>query len=180
MNDKDLITNIEIVYDRFKFLYKRVNKEKPSKEDVLALQEFLVQYPAIIEDINHLPKLVMEEFIELLYPKQSTRELIRAQLDRYKQEYGYESMQPDQRMLVDNILLCWLRLNYAEGCLNQYYQYGSEFGDFEFWDSRVSSAQRRFTRAVETLNRIKKYNINFQVNIAEDGSQQINIMDNKR
>lgn len=180
MTDMELITNDEIVYDRFKYLYKRVNKTNPKKEDVLALRSYMVQHPSIIKDINHLPKLVMEEFIELLYPKKSTQEIILAQIEKYKQEYRYDSMPPDQRMLVDNILLCWLRLNYAEGCLNHYYQFGAEFGDFTFWDSRVSSAQSRLTRAVETLNRIKKYHINFQVNIAQDGSQQINIMDNKR
>jgi hypothetical protein len=179
VNDKDLITNDEMVYDHFKYLYKRVNKAKPDKEDVLALKEFMTRYPAIIEDINHLPNLVMEEFLELLYPKKSTQEVVRAQLEQYKKEYGYESMPPDQRMLVDNILVCWLRWNYAEGCLNHQYPQGTPYQDAEFWEMRSSAAQLRLTRAIATLSRIRKFHINFQVNIAEEGSQQINIMDNK-
>ena len=175
----DLLTNEEMIFDHFKYRYNRVNKAHPDKEDVLALREFLIQYPVIIEDINHLPKLVLEEFIELQYPKESQQEIIRAQVEIYKKKYGYDSLPPDQQMLVDNILLQWVRWTYAEGCLNHQFPQGTPYKDVEFWDKLASSAQKRLARAIATLNRIRKFAINFQVNIAQEGSQQINIMDPK-
>ena len=168
-----------MAFDRYKFLYKQVNKTNPKKEDVVALREFLIHHPAIIQDILYLPNLVIEEFLELLFPKESKRLLIKAQLEDLKMQYGYEYLSIIERMLVDNILLCWLRLNYLEGCLNHYYLKGSEYSDFETWDKLVSSTQRRFTRAIDSLGRLKKFNINFQVNIAADGGQQVNIQENK-
>jgi len=47
-----------------------------------------------------------------------------------------------------------------------------------FWEKRLSAAQRRFTRACETLARVRKLSRNtpaLQFNIAASGGQQVNV-----
>jgi len=47
-----------------------------------------------------------------------------------------------------------------------------------YWEKRLTAAQRRFTRACETLTRVRKLSRNtpaLQVNIAADGGQQVNM-----
>ena len=47
-----------------------------------------------------------------------------------------------------------------------------------YWDRRLSAAQKRFTRACETLARVRKLSLNtpaLQFNIAANGGQQVNL-----
>ncbi|HEV8136372.1 MAG TPA: hypothetical protein VGP85_16955 [Pyrinomonadaceae bacterium] len=47
-----------------------------------------------------------------------------------------------------------------------------------YWEKRLSAAQRRFTRACETLARVRKLSRNtpaLQFNIATSGGQQVNL-----
>ncbi len=177
---KEIVTNDEYARERFRYLYKRTDKANPKQEDVRALQVFLAEHPEIIQDTYYLPKMVLDEFLEKLYDSESKRALIIAQVEELKAQFGYEQVSIIEKMLFDSVLISWVRLNYLEGCYNQYFQAGSPYKDFEFWEQRVSAAQRRFTRAIDTLGRLKKFNINFQINIANEGSQQVNIQDNKQ
>jgi hypothetical protein len=47
-----------------------------------------------------------------------------------------------------------------------------------YWEKRLTAAQRRFTRACETLARVRKLSRNtpaLQFNIAASGGQQVNV-----
>jgi hypothetical protein len=48
------------------------------------------------------------------------------------------------------------------------------FAEAEFWEKRLSTAQRRHLRAAETLARVRKINLTIQVNIATRGGRQRN------
>ena len=50
------------------------------------------------------------------------------------------------------------------------------FVEVEYWEKRLSASQRRYLRACETLARVRKITrTTMQINIAEEGSQQVNI-----
>jgi hypothetical protein len=80
-------------------------------------------------------------------------------------------------LLIDNVINCWLRLQQVELQLTA--QSDSENVSIrvvEYWEKRLSVAQRRHLRACETLARVRKITRStLQVNIAEEGSQQVNI-----
>jgi hypothetical protein len=49
----------------------------------------------------------------------------------------------------------------------------------EYWEKRLSAAQRRYLRACETLARVRKLTLGtlaLQVNIAAAGGQQVNMI----
>ena len=78
-----------------------------------------------------------------------------------------------ERLLVQQVVIAWLHLGYVE---YQYSAISTETGltikRGEYWERRLSAAQRRYLRATETLARVRRLQLPaVQVNI---GAQQIN------
>ena len=78
--------------------------------------------------------------------------------------------------LLGNVLNSWLRLRWLEYRYQRVTSGEYYMPEAEHWEKRLSAAQRRYLRAVETLARVRKMNINLQVNIATQGGQQVNVM----
>jgi hypothetical protein len=76
-------------------------------------------------------------------------------------------------LLIQQVALCWLKLAYTEWQHKHYLTNGNTtIVQANFWEHRLSSAQRRFLRAVETLARVRRLQLPaVQVNI---GAQQVN------
>ena len=78
-----------------------------------------------------------------------------------------------EKLIIGQIVGCWLRLSFVEYSLS----IGSVEGSFNMaqgasWEKRASTAQRRYLRAIETLARVRRSRLPaVQVNIAE---QQVN------
>ena len=78
-----------------------------------------------------------------------------------------------ERLVIDHIALCWLRLQMVEQLhvAKTSHDFWPSWGDF--WDRRLSATQRRFLRAVETLARLRKLTpAGVQV---ETGDKQVNV-----
>ena len=107
----------------------------------------------------------------------SARMAIYAALRALRRGLGYPDAPMMEQMLIENVLLAWLRLNLWE------YHFtemdggeGMTLKKAAFWDKRISAGQRRYLRAIETLARVRKITrTTMQINIAEEGSQQLNI-----
>ena len=80
------------------------------------------------------------------------------------------------RLIIGQIVGCWLRLSFVE------YTYGRALvtgtltlNQGDFWERRLSAAQRRYLRAIETLARVRRMNLPaMQVNIAAQQVNQVN------
>ena len=98
---------------------------------------------------------------------------------------GWERMRIDlarpgdgelERILIQQVVLSWLKLSYTE------YQHGQVLANgkatitqADFWERRLSAAQRRYLRACETLARVRRLQLPaVQVNIAEQQVNQVN------
>ena len=85
---------------------------------------------------------------------------------------GRRSPTPIERLLVDRIVLCWLHLHYAEALYAQNMLQLSLM-QHEFYQRRLSMAQRRYLSAITALAQVRRLQVpNVQVNIAE---QQLNV-----
>lgn len=101
----------------------------------------------------------------------------RARLDRFKAQLGYQAATPLERLLIDQVGLCWLRLQIAEmsyaGADSR--RATLRLAELDYWERRLNASQRRFLRAMETLARIRKLASRtpeiLQINIAQ---QQVN------
>jgi hypothetical protein len=99
-----------------------------------------------------------------------------------QKDLGAETASPLESLLIQQVVLCWLRLNVLE------IHYTIMLGDNHqiatglYYEKRLTAAQKRFTRACETLAKVRKLSRNthaLQVNIATNGGQQVNVSGDK-
>jgi hypothetical protein len=95
-----------------------------------------------------------------------------------KERLGYNSSCQAEKLIIDQVLLCWAGVNFAENMAMIFLnKEGTSVSTFNFYQDNLSRYQNRYLRAIETLARVRKLSkgIAFQVNIATDGGQQVNV-----
>jgi hypothetical protein len=99
----------------------------------------------------------------------------REQMREMRDALGYETAPPLERPLIDHACLCWLRLALMELHYSALTD-GNTFRAFEHAEKRLAAAQKRFSRAVELLARVRRLKLPaVQINVAAEGGQQINV-----
>lgn len=154
-------------------LVGRVDKKRPDAGAVNALRQFLAETPGIWRNIGDLAELANLNMIEAMQTSTAAKESMKHGLTAQEKELGQPGDSELERLIIQQIVGCWLRLSYVEYVLGR----NSVEGNFnmrqgEYWERRVSSAQRRYLRAIETLARVRRMRLPaMQVNI---GAQQVN------
>jgi hypothetical protein len=147
------------VEKEFRDLYDRANKQTPGAGVAAErLREVLNKHPAerLWERIPG-PLKVAEDFALEHTPgiTPGVRVCWRVQLADIRRELRGENPSPVESLLAQHAALCWLRLAEVE------LLYTSKLGTSHtltvgaYYEKRLSMAQRRFTRACETLERVR-------------------------
>ena len=95
-----------------------------------------------------------------------------------KKDLGYGDAPLLEKLLIQQSALCWVKLNLVELSYSGTTAQSITLTLGIYWEKRLSAAQRRFTRACETLARVRKLSRNvpaLQFNIAASGGQQVNL-----
>ena len=153
-------------------LIRATNTEKPSKEDRRALYAYLEQHG--VEEIvktGALTRNLISSLIDQAFGRHyGLTVAIAANIEQQREDLGYEKASPLERQLIDHLLLCQLRLSQCEALRNAAENREQTLAQFEHMDKRLTTAQRRYLRAVETLAKVRRLAVNVQVNI---GNQQV-------
>jgi hypothetical protein len=165
-------------YRKVKAIVDKTNKERPKAEDVAELRRMLQEDSNLWRVAGDFSAHALHKITSDIEATPFVVESVRAGVDKLKEELGYEFSPSLEKMLINQITLCWLRLNMLEHThwVKTWESHSTETG--LYWDRRLLTAQRRFTRACETLARVRKLSRNIpalQVNIATKGGQQMNI-----
>lgn len=98
------------------------------------------------------------------------------QADEMRDKLGYTTASPLEGMMIEHIVLCWLRLAVAELQFSAVISHGGTLDQIEHHQRRVGAAQKRFTRASESLARVRKLSRpSVQINVAAEGGRQVNV-----
>lgn len=84
-----------------------------------------------------------------------TKESVRRGAELLRAELGYAEAQPAERILIDHAVLCHVRLGMVEHLYSRQTSGSYSMAVGEHWERRLALAQRRFTRAVLTLERVR-------------------------
>lgn len=82
-----------------------------------------------------------------------TKSAVRKGAELLKQQMGYEEASATERVLIDHAVLCHVRLGMIEHLYSR--NTSGRLDITEHYEKRLTLAQRRFTRAVETLARVR-------------------------
>lgn len=157
-------------------LLARIDQENPTPTDLEVVRQALREDPGLWQMVGDMADQAASGIVQNLHATPVARVIIKANYEGVKRDLGYESAPPLERLLIEQVALTWLRLHileqhYTQSTMATANSLTIESGNF--WDRRLSAAQRRHLRACETLARIRKMGIAaVQVNIAR---QQVNI-----
>ena len=158
----------------------KTNKEHPQPKDVKALSDLLVGNKSLelwrgIASAGYLAELTV---IENARATTAVKECWKHRLQTLKKELGSEGAPLLEQLLIQQAALCWLKLNLVELGYSNTMTQSITLTLGVHWEKRLSAAQRRFTRACETLARVRRLSRSapaLQFNIATEGGQQVNI-----
>lgn len=162
---KQLDDFVEIVARAYK-------AKKPAEEDLNAIRKFLHKYPEFCPVVFSLSDVTQGQIIKALLVQEPARIAIEEQLVSIRNKLGYHDAPIMEKLLIENIVTAWLFVQRCETRI-ALMQGAQSMRELEFWERRLSLAQRRYLAACESLAKIRKMNIPaLQLNI---GNKQINI-----
>ncbi len=155
-------------------LVHKTEKARPKSEDVQALRSYLEGHPELWRILGDVSKFAYTRLIDATVGDQvPLRESLMVGREAMREELGYHQASPLERLLIDQVLLCWLRLHNVELNHTAVMDQNRTLAVADHWDRKLSAAQRRYLRACETLARIRKLKLpTLQFNI---GQKQLNV-----
>jgi len=181
MDDEIVKANDRARRKAFIDLVKKTNKKQPKPEDAKALRKMLKETPALSRVYGDLAGLVRGDLLDRMGWTED-RNLpfslsIAVGCDVIRDDLGYRDAPALEKLLIEQVVIDWLRMNTTELLYTEIVVGKSiSIRQGDYWERRLSAAQRRYLRACETLARIRKMRLPpVQVNIATEGGQQVNV-----
>lgn len=169
LSQKEIDGFVEIVARAYKV-------QKPKKEDLQAIRKFLKNYPPMCKAVFALVESTQSLIVKNLMGIEVAEIAMVEYLVSIRDEMGYHDAPIMEKLLIENVVTAWLRLQYCESQLAWMAGKDRSIVVLEFWERRLSMAQRRYLAACETLAKIRKMKIPaVQVNI---GDKQVNVAGN--
>lgn len=153
-------------------------KKKPSQKDLDELRKWINNYPKLWRAVFDTAQVIERNFINNMVDDKASIIAMQKNTDEIREEMGYSKASIMEQMLIDNIVISWLGVQYCN------YQLIARMGReekivlLEFWERRLSMSQRRYLHACETLAKVHRLMSGkpaVQVNIAAQGGQQVNV-----
>jgi hypothetical protein len=155
--------------DELRALLNKTDKEKPSLADKKALDAYIAEHGiAEMAKVGNLAYLVADSTIRHAFGHDyGFSEAVRVKTIELRDGLGYKQAPPLEKMLIQHIVMAWLRLYICEFYYGIITSGECTLARAEFWEKSLSMAQRRYLRVIETLARVRKMNlVALQVNIA--------------
>jgi len=163
-------------FDRLHNKLRRAGK-KAVKGDVPQLRQLLAQNPGLLQVDWTINKILRTEMIDEVAGDGTSKAIMLAEVDRWINDLGYEDAPALERIHMDTIVTCRLRLAFLEMRQNAAQKSGS-VSLVEHNDRMLNSTNHRLNKAIESLARIRVLATRapvFQVNVATNGGQQVNL-----
>ena len=178
--EKVITDKAEETRAKFHALLEKTNTEQPSPKDVKALSDLLSGNKKLelwrdVMSAGHLAEIMV---IQNARATAGLKECWKHRLQVLKKDLGYDDAPLLEKLLIQQAALCWLKLNLVELSYSNTMVQSITLTLGMYREKRLSAAQRRFTRACETLARVRKLSRNtpaLQFNIATSGGQQVNV-----
>lgn len=150
-------------------------KAKPTKDEIAELRTLVSAHPDLVK-MGDVAALAESQFLAGYSVQPAMRVFVTARAADLRRQLGYAESSELERMLIYEVVLCWLDYNRIVAAHAQNTQ-EFKFRDMEAWERILSSKQRRYLRAVEALARVRRLLRlpAMQINVALDGGQQVNI-----
>lgn len=143
-------------FENLQALIEATDKENPKPEDLSAMQKYLNDNAAFVT-VNSISRKAFERAVEVSSSSALMREMFNRQIKEKRKDLGIEAASPVEKILIDQVVLCWFRLNNLEILHAVKTHEGHSVETGLYWEKRLNSAQRRLLKATETLTKVQKH-----------------------
>ena len=151
-----------------------VDKSKPEAGAVKSLRRFLADNPDLWRNAGDLAEQANLNMIESMTGPTAMKESLKFGLSAMAADLTHPGDGELEKLIIRQIVGCWLRVSYIEYVYSVNTVGGMHMRQADHWERRVSAAQRRYLRAIETLARVRRLRLPaVQVNIAEKQVNQV-------
>lgn len=168
--------DIKKVKRRFLALMSSLDYEEPDKKDLAELIQIIRNNSDLWRNSHGFSKFALKSTLSC-YAGKTVSLFYLAEAEALKKELRRGNANPLEKLIIDQIIICWVRMQCTELSCSQKLSesHTTEIG--EYWQGMLTRHQSRYLKAVETLTRVRKLNnsIALQLNIATDGGKQVNI-----
>jgi len=137
-------------------LVRRTNTASPAPEDVRALREMMAAHAELWRVAGDLAQRTTLHLIEQASASAAVRESLARGAVELRAGLGFERAPALEKVVIEQVVLCWVRLNLFEQRLAAVLEEGTTAETVHFWEERVANGQRQLLRACESLARIRK------------------------
>ncbi len=152
--------------------------KKPSKKDLDELEKWMNSYPDLWKIVFDTALVMEQNFIQNMVSNKAAIIAMQKNTNEIRAGMGYSQSPIMEQMLIDNIVISWLGVQYTNYQLITRMKQEEKIVLLEFWERRHSMSQRRYLHACEMLAKIRRLMSGrpaVQVNIAAQGGQQVNV-----
>ena len=137
---------------KFATLVRKTQKDKPRQKDIEALRVHLGAHPELWRIAGDIAQ---HAFVKLVDVVSGDQEALRASLkagqSAMRKELGFPQASALERLLIDRVILCWLRLHHVDFRYTVALGNSIPLAQANYWESRLSAAQHRFLQACQSL-----------------------------
>ena len=137
-------------------LIVKANKAKPESKDVRELRRFLDQHPELSGDLDFIATTVRLALMHKLVSGEGNIEMLNREYQSNEARLGWREADGMERLLIERVMLCWLRLLWAENYNAALMGPGHSLRECEFADRALTLAHNRFLRACQALGRVRR------------------------
>lgn len=128
-------------------------KDEPSAEARAYIDAMLDREPDTWRQHGDLNAEAFDRAFRGFWLGYYTKASVRKGAELLRQEMGIEEATPAERILIEHAVMCHVRLGMIEHLYSR--NTSGRMDVTEHYEKRLTLAQRRFTRAVETLARVR-------------------------
>lgn len=138
-------------------LVERTNKANPKPQDMKELRATLDVLPDFCRDVGNVQGTIFKGILERLAGESAFgRECLERYVGEMKTELGYHTSTFVEKMLIDEVVMRWLRLQAMENDHRSVTYREHRFSEGLYHDKRLHMSQARYLKAMETLVKVRK------------------------
>lgn len=132
-----------------------MSKDDPSDEAQAWYQKQLGSNPNEWRKLGDLMQEATDYALKKFWLGYATKESVKRGAELLKEELGFENASPLERLLIDQAVLCHIRLGMVEHLYSRQLSGSYRLDIGAHWEMRLTLAQRRYMKAVTTLARVR-------------------------
>ena len=166
-----------ITSTKFIEIFSKADKDNPTDKDLKRIQRFVSENGNEYLSLQKLSRnLITNQINRTFAANDILREKLTLGVEELRREMRYEASSTIEQLLIDEIILEFLRMHQMQLFLTALSTGGrTELRSIKKASELASAAQNRFNKAVQTLAKLRKEGKKIQINIATEGGQQVNL-----